>query len=78
MIGQQECNCFYISLLQGAHERQQTNIESDAIGINDCASSKNFLMGADMSKRRMKFIIEGTTTWQLGMKETFENQRKSL
>ena len=35
-------------------------------------------MEEDMSKRSMQLVIEGTTSWQIGKKEKFENLRKSF
>ena len=51
---------FHISLLYGAHERQQTNIESDAIGTRVVFRPEKFTMRGDMSKRRMtESLIKG-------------------
>ena len=44
----------------------------------DIMSEIVLTMKEDMSKRSTQLVIEGTTTWQLGKKETFENLRKSF
>ena len=56
---------------------QETNIQSAAIGTRVVVCPEKFVMRTDMKKRRMKLIIEGTTTWITGeKKQTLENLRK--
>ena len=79
LAGQWECNGFHISLLYGRHERKQTIIESAAFGTNVVFRPEKFVIRADMAKKRMKLVIEGTSNWIFeGKMETFENLRKSL
>ena len=68
-----------VMVLASPHVRQQTNIESDAIGTMIVFCPEKCMMRADMRKRRMKLVIEGPSTWIFkGKKETFENLRNSL
>ena len=48
---------FHISLLYGAHERLQTNMESDAIGTRVVFRPEKFTMQEDMSKKRMAEML---------------------
>ena len=44
--------------------------------MSDVVCLKTFAMRADMTKKRMKNVIEGTTTWIYGEKKmTFKNLR---
>ena len=51
---------FHISLLYGAHECKQTNIESDTIGTSIVFHPEKFTMQEDISKKRMtELLIRG-------------------
>ena len=56
-----------------------TNLLSAAIGTRVVFCPEKFVMRLDMTKKRMKCRIEGTTTWIYGeKKKTFKNPRKGL
>ena len=63
---------FFISLLYGAHECQETNLQSAAIGTRVVFSPGKFVMQAGKAKKRVKLVIKGTTTW------FYEERRRHL
>ena len=76
---QLECNGFHIFLLYEAIAHQETNIQSAAVATRVVFCPEKFVMRLDMTKKRMKCRIEGTTTWIYGeKKKTFKNPRKGL
>ena len=59
--------------LCGANEHQETNKQNAAIGTRIVFCPEKFVMLVDITKRRMKLVIEATTTRIYGeKKETLE------
>ena len=56
-------------LLYGTHEHQETNIQSAANGNRVVFCPEKFVVRADMTKRRIKLVIKGTTNMDFWRKE---------
>ena len=66
----------YLISLKSLKESQQSGLKKKGGKSMDNMSQIVLTMEEDMSKRSNRLVKEGTTTWQIDKKETFEIPRK--